>query len=95
MVSQRGRTLRTPPNFLAICGALSQFERDLVQERTRAGLTAAAVRGCKSGRKPVVTDDKPKRARGMASKGLTVREIAMRLKVGETALYQAIKMELS
>ena len=46
-----------------IFGALGQFERDLIGERTRAGLAAAAARGRKSGRKPVITDDKLKRAR--------------------------------
>ena len=76
-----------------IFGALGQFERDLIGERTRAGLTAAAARGRKSGRKPVITDDKLKRARGMVGKGLTVREIATRLKVGKTALYEALKVE--
>ena len=38
--------------------ALGQFERDLIQERTRAGLAAAAARGRKGGRKPVVTSEK-------------------------------------
>lgn len=37
-------------------GALGQFERDLIQERTRAGLAAAAARGRTGGRKPVVTE---------------------------------------
>ena len=74
-----------------IFGALSQFERDLIQERTRAGLAAAAVRGHKSGRKPVITEEKLKRARSMIGKGLTVREIATRLKVGKTALYEALR----
>jgi len=72
-------------------GALGQFERDLIQERTRAGLAAAAVRGRKGGRKPVVTEDKLTRACGMVGKGLTVREIASRLKVGKTALYEALR----
>jgi len=76
-----------------IFGALGQFERDLIQERTRAGFVAAAARGRKGGRKPVITDDKLKRARGMVGKGLTVREIAMRLKVGKTALYEALRVE--
>ncbi len=78
-----------------IFGALGQFERDLIQERTRAGLVAAAARGRKGGRKPVITDDKLKRARGMVGKGLTVREIATRLKVGKTALYEALRAEPS
>ena len=41
-----------------VFGALGQFERDLIRERTKAGLTAAAARGRKGGRKPVVTADK-------------------------------------
>jgi DNA invertase Pin-like site-specific DNA recombinase len=73
-------------------GALGQFERDLIQERTRAGLTAAAARGRKGGRKPVVSGDKLERARSMIAKGLTVREAASRLKVGKTALYEALRL---
>jgi len=77
-----------------IFGALGQFERDLIGERTRAGLTAAAARGRKGGRKPVITDERLKRAREMVGKGLTVREIATRLRVGKTALYEALRTEL-
>lgn len=73
-------------------GALGQFERDLIQERTRAGLAAAAAaRGRKGGRKPVVTGEKLERARAIIGKGLTVREAATRLKVGKTALYEALR----
>lgn len=73
-----------------VFGALGQFERDLVRERTRAGLTAAAARGRKGGRKPVVTPDKLKRAQTLIAQGLTVREAAARVKVGKTALYEAL-----
>ena len=73
-------------------GALGQFERDLIRERTRAGLAAAAARGRKGGRKPAVDSVKPARARGMVAKGLTVREAAIRLKVGKTALYEAFRL---
>jgi DNA invertase Pin-like site-specific DNA recombinase len=74
-------------------GALGQFERDLIQERTRAGLAAAAARGRKGGRKPVVSADKLERARSMVTKGLTVREAAVRLKIGKTALYEALRVD--
>lgn len=73
-----------------IFGALGQFERDLIAERTRAGLAAAAARGRRGGRKPVITEDKLNRARSMMGTGLTVREIATRLKIGKTTLYQAL-----
>jgi DNA invertase Pin-like site-specific DNA recombinase len=72
-------------------GALGQFEKDLIQERTRAGLVAAKARGRKGGRKPVVTEEKLERARAIIGKGLTVREAATRLKVGKTALYEALR----
>jgi DNA invertase Pin-like site-specific DNA recombinase len=74
-------------------GALAQFERDLIRERTRAGLDAAAARGRKGGRRAVVTAEKLERARVIIAKGLSVREAAMRLKVGKTALYEALRVE--
>src|SRR5271166_1176657 len=73
-----------------VFGALAQFERDLIRERTRAGLSAAASRGRRGGRKPVVTADKLIRAQALIAKGLTVREAASRLKIGKTALYDAL-----
>ncbi|OKP00819.1 recombinase family protein [Xenorhabdus eapokensis] len=74
-----------------VFGALGQFERDLIRERTKAGLMAAAARGRKGGRKPVVTADRLQRAHAYIANGLTVREAAARLKVGKTALYAALK----
>lgn len=73
-----------------IFGALGQFERDLIRERTRAGLDAAAARGRQGGRKPVMTDEKFRRAQALLVQGFTVREVAARIKVGKTALYTAL-----
>jgi len=73
-----------------VFGALGQFERDLIRERTQAGLRAAAARGRHGGRKPVVTPEKLKRARVLIAQGLNVREAAARVKVGKTALYMAL-----
>ena len=72
-------------------GALGQFERDLIRDRTKAGLAAAAARGRKGGRKPVITADKLQRAREHIANGLNVREAAARLKIGKTALYAALQ----
>lgn len=71
-------------------GALAQFERDLIVERTQAGLKAAATRGRKGGRKPVVTPKKLEQARAHIGDGLTVREAAARLKISKTSLYNAL-----
>ena len=74
-----------------IFGALGQFERDLIRERTNAGLRAAAARGRKGGRPKVVTEDKLSRARAYIDQGLTVREAASRVKVGKSTLYDALR----
>lgn len=72
-------------------GRLGPFERDLIQVRTRAGPVAAATRGQKGSRKPVVTAEKLERARTIIANGLTVREAAVRLKVEKTALCDALR----
>ncbi len=74
-----------------VFGALGQFERDLIRERTRAGLAAAAARGRKGGRKSVVTPEKLQAARRHLAAGLSVREVAVRLKVSKSALYEALR----
>ena len=53
--------------------------------------SSRAARGRRGGRKPVVTSEKLERARVIIAKGLTVREAATRLKVGKTALYEALR----
>ena len=74
-----------------IFGSLAQFERDLIRERTHAGLKAARERGRPGGRRPVVTPDKLRKARDHIASGPTVREAAARLKIGKTALYKALE----
>lgn len=83
----------TPGGMLVfnIFGSLAQFERDLIRERTQAGLRAARERGAQGGRRPVVTSDKLRKALTDIASGLTVREAATRLKIGKTALYKALE----
>ena len=77
--------------FFHVFGALAQFERDLIRERTKAGLDAARARGRKGGRKPVVTPEKRQRAKALVAQGFSVREAALRLKVSKSALYAALQ----
>jgi DNA invertase Pin-like site-specific DNA recombinase len=78
-------------SIFEIFSALTQFDRDLVRERTRAGLTAVAVLGHQGGRKPVITQDKLRKAKALIAEGVTVRETAARINVGKTALYDALR----
>lgn len=71
--------------------ALSEFERNLIRERTKEGLAVAKARGRKGGRRPVITDQKLKKAKQLIDKGLTVREAASAINVGKSSLYEALK----
>ncbi len=75
-----------------IFGSLAQFERDLIRERTSAGLKAAEARGRKGGRRPVVTSDKLARAKAHLAVGLTVREAAARQGEQDRALQGAERL---
>jgi DNA invertase Pin-like site-specific DNA recombinase len=48
-------------------GALAEFERDIIRERTQAGLTAARARGRKGGRPKALTGKKAAMLRVIAS----------------------------
>jgi DNA invertase Pin-like site-specific DNA recombinase len=49
-------TTSTGKLIFHVFGALAEFERDLIRERTMAGLSAARARGRKGGRRPVLDD---------------------------------------
>jgi DNA invertase Pin-like site-specific DNA recombinase len=69
-----------------IFAALAEFERDLIRERTRAGLAAARARGRRGGRPMVMTPDKIAVAREMyGSRRYTVAAIAKTLGVGHAS----------
>jgi DNA invertase Pin-like site-specific DNA recombinase len=57
--------------LFGIMASLAQFERDLIQERTMAGLAAARARGKVGGRPPIMTTEKLAVARPDARRGQT------------------------
>ena len=70
-------------------GALAEFERDLIRERTTAGLNAARARGRKGGRPSVLPPPKLAVARQMYdSRQHTVSEIAQVLGVSRASIYR-------
>ena len=70
-------------------GALAEFERDVIRDRTRAGLEAARARGRKGGRPRKLTEKDLAVARAMLSANppVTFAETARRLKVSPATLY--------
>jgi DNA invertase Pin-like site-specific DNA recombinase len=77
--------------MLNLFASLAEFERDLIRERTKAGLKYAASQGRQGGRRPVITTAKLEMAQQLIAKGRTVREAAAAIKVGKTPLYEALR----
>lgn len=72
-----------------IFGALAEFERGIIRERTRAGLDAAAARGRKGGRPSKLSAEDLKAAKALlADPTITVDEVASRLRVSPATLYR-------
>jgi len=83
--------LSTPSGRLMfqIIGAMAEFERSLIQERVRAGLRNAKLRGKILGRPPM-TLDRERIARLRAS-GASIREISTQLEVSTATIHKALR----
>lgn len=77
-----------------IFSALAQFERRLIQERTRAGLSAARARGRKGGRKPISPNDpKVQTAKRMhKNHGMSIDHICETLKISRPTFYRYLAL---
>ena len=77
-----------------VFAALAEFERDLIRERTRAGLDAAQARGKRGRRRPKL--DAKKRAQAIIlhrDKSNTIDDICRTLRIGRSTLYRCLAEE--
>ncbi len=76
-----------------LMGALAEFERDLIRERTNAGLAAARARGRIGGRpRKLKTNGKVALARQMfADQSHSMPEICAALGISRATLYRSVK----
>lgn len=75
--------------MFAILAALASMEREIIVERTRAGLAAAAARGRRGGRPVVLTEAKLRAARAMLVSGeMSAGEVARQVGVSASTLYR-------
>ncbi len=79
--------------IFGIFATLAEFERDLIVERTRAGLDAAAARGRKGGRPPSMTPEKIEAATDMLKNGDNVSQVARVLNVSRQSIYRNVPMD--
>ena len=73
--------------MLNLLAAISEFERDLLQERIKSGIAHARSKGTKSGRaigRPGF--DRPERVKRLLADGRSVRTIATQLGISKTTV---------
>ena len=71
-------------------GALAEFERSLIAERTKAGIGAAKARGVHVGRRKALTPAQIAHARMLVDGGESPSVVARSMKCGRSTLYRAL-----
>lgn len=75
-----------------VFGALAEFEREIIRERTQAGLSAARSRGRLGGRPKVMDDKKIAMAKSlMENEQYSIQDICEMLNISRATLYRHIK----
>src|SRR4051794_16039125 len=78
-----------------IFGALAEFEREIIRERTQAGLQAARARGRNGGRPKKLTKKQIEMLQHLAAdKKHSVKEICQTRGIGRTGFYRYLEMKL-
>jgi DNA invertase Pin-like site-specific DNA recombinase len=77
--------------YFHILAALAEMERDLIRERTVAGLVAARARGRKGGRQPKLTPKQIAHARKLLEDPVaTIKDVAATMGVNRATIYRAL-----
>jgi DNA invertase Pin-like site-specific DNA recombinase len=79
-----------------IFAALAEFERDLIVDRTKAGLAAARERGSRPGRKPSLSHAQIEACQGFHASGKhSVSELAEMFSVSRATIYRLLDSNAS
>lgn len=76
--------------YLHMLAALAEFERELIRDRTKAGLAAARRRGVTLGRPRKLSPQQIARARRRVAKGQKLNKVAAELGVSSLTLHRAL-----
>ncbi|OUJ04587.1 recombinase family protein [Acetobacter cibinongensis] len=80
--------------FLTILAGFAQFEREIIRERTRAGLEAARQAGIRLGRSPILTSRQRKHVCELRHTGRTLSEIAKIFRVSRSTIWRTVQSEV-
>lgn len=78
---------------MAVISAVSEMERDLLIERTRAGLQRAKAQGKKLGRKPKLTADDRSKIMALKAEGASLAVLAKQFGVSRSAIQHVARQE--
>jgi len=79
--------------FFTMMAAFAELERDIIHERTMAGLAAARAQGRNGGRPTVMDEDKLAAARARRERGESPTQIAKALGVSRASVYRHLGAE--
>jgi DNA invertase Pin-like site-specific DNA recombinase len=93
VVIDQGIDTATPTGKLLfhVLAAIGEFERDLIVERTKAGMAAARRRGRLPGRPRALDGEQMQRAKRLAATGNSVRQIAELLGCSRATAHRAVR----
>jgi DNA invertase Pin-like site-specific DNA recombinase len=74
--------------FFHVMASLAQMERELIAERTKAGLAAAKAKGRVGGRKRKMTQSKIESAKQLLANGTLPKDVAQNLGISVPTLYR-------
>jgi len=74
--------------FFHLMASLAQMEREIIQERARAGLAVARAKGRVGGRKRLLTNGKMEAAKTLLAGGTPPKDVAQSLGVSVPTLYR-------
>ncbi|OUJ15672.1 DNA resolvase [Acetobacter orientalis] len=77
--------------FLTILAGFAQFEREIIRERTRAGLEAARQAGKRLGRCPILTSRQKKHVCELKQAGRSLAEIAKIFRVSRSTVWRTVQ----
>lgn len=81
--------------YFHMIGAFGEFERDIIRERTRAGLDAARRAGKKLGRPPLITPEQWQHAKSLMTEphNMNPAQVSRILNVTPQAIYKRLNAE--
>ena len=77
--------------MLSVMGAFAEFERALIRERQREGITLAKQRGAYRGRKRALSAAQVDELRSRASSGEQKTKLAREFRISRETLYQYLR----